>query len=135
MATTKGIAKMSKVFDQAYNRPIDEEAYSLWMELFVDVDDVDLRKAAVSLVKNRSQYTRGQVTPDEMTRELRYIGDFRQEDPAFVAAMGKRFPVAQGEGITLAEFRKTDEEGAQAIEGYTDLVDRIVQGGNDEGQR
>ena len=55
MATTKGIAMMSKVFDQAYNRPIDEEAYSLWLELFVDIDDVDLRKAAVSLVKNRSQ--------------------------------------------------------------------------------
>jgi len=121
MATAKGIAKMSKIFDQAYEKPIDEEAYSLWLELFEDVDDEDLRKAAIWLAKTRAQYMRGLVTPDEITRELQDMGIYpqrRQEDPAFAAAMAQQFPVAEGEGITLAEFCKMYPEVGQALKSY-----------------
>jgi len=121
MATAKGIAKISKIFDQAYEKPIDEEAYSLWLELFEDVADEDLRKAAIRLAKTRPQYMRGLVTPDEITRELADMGIrvyHRKEDPVFAAAMARRFPVAVGKAVSLAEFRRTDGEGARAIESY-----------------
>lgn len=125
MATAKGIAKMSKIFDQAYEKPIDEEAYPLWLEDFRDVDDEDLRKAALSLSKNRDQYMRGLVTPDEITRELQYIGipvHRRKEDPAFVAAnavMEERYRKdSEMKGVSLAEFSEANEGMSKVIQSY-----------------
>ena len=121
MADKVGLATISKMFREAFGKPIAESAYGLWQRIFHSISNEDLEKAAWNLVRDRSQYMTGQVRPDEITRELLDMGIqiyHRRIDPAFEADVARQFPEAKGKPVSLAEFRKTNEEGAQAIDSY-----------------
>lgn len=119
MATKLGLATISGLFAKAYRRGIAKDSYPLWQRIFRSISDEDLEKAAWHLIEWREKST--PVTPGEMHWALRCVGVSikRTEDAAIAAAMERQFPVAEGKEITLAEFRKTDKEGGQAIASYT----------------
>ncbi|MCK4792036.1 MAG: hypothetical protein KAV87_50365 [Desulfobacteraceae bacterium] len=122
MATRVAVATISNHFREAYRAPILESAYYLWERTFRNVSDEDLEQAAWNLISSRSQYDKGQVRIDEITRELADMGIRiyqRTEDLAFVKAMAKQFPEDNNEGaVSLAEFRKMDKESGQAVQAY-----------------
>ena len=123
MATAKGIAKISGIFDRAYNRPIDGNAYSLWTEIFASIDDSDLIAAAMWLVEGRERSL--MVTPGEVNWALRSLGVYmkREESPAWEAAMARQFPenVDLDTEVSLAAWRasrKANGEGGEAVQSY-----------------
>ncbi|GAG39680.1 unnamed protein product [marine sediment metagenome] len=128
MATKLGLATISGLFAKAYRRGIAKDSYDIWLYTFRNISDEDLEAAALHLIGDREKWKSGQVAPDEITRALRDMGIsiyHCKEDAAFansplVKALTQE---AQGKPISMAEFRKTNEEGGEAIETYL--------GGND----
>ena len=122
MADKLGLATISNIFRDLYGKPIAESAYRWWLTLFDSISNEDLYRAAMYLIEGRERSS--MVTPGEISWALRSIGVYvkRKVDP-MEAALAQQFPEAEGERISLAEFRKTDKEGAQAISSY--------MGGND----
>ena len=74
MATKVGIAKISNLFRDACYGSIPESSYYIWERAFRDISDKNLEAAAWNLITNRGKYSKGQVRPDEITRELRDMG-------------------------------------------------------------
>ena len=125
MATKVAVATISNMFRDANYGSIRESAYYLWEKTFCNVSGDELEQAAWNLIRNRSQYKTGQVRLDEITRELRDMGIqvyHRKEDPAFVAAYAaleeRSRKDSEMEGVSLAVFRETDENGGQAIQAF-----------------
>ena len=54
MATTKGIAAICKIFTKDNLKPIKKSSYGLWVSIFSEVSDENLRKGALYLIENRT---------------------------------------------------------------------------------
>jgi len=117
MADKLGLATISGLFAKAYRKGIAKDAYDIWQRIFRGVSNEDLEAAAWNLITNRPQYMKGDVRPDEITRELRDMGIYitllprHREDLVSTEA-----EEAEEEPVSLAEFRKMDKEGAKAID-------------------
>ena len=72
MATPIVIAKVSSMFEDAFGKSIEENAYKTWLTIFQDIDDGDLVKAAWYLCSTREKTNK--VSPGEMRGALERIG-------------------------------------------------------------
>lgn len=137
MATDFGLTQVSVIFDDAYDKPISEEAYGLWQTLFQKVSDADLVKAAYQLVLKRQKTSK--VSPGEIEGVLEELGihlghyeassSFR-DNPA-VRALDSRYLASEAEeGISLHEWLKQEGFASfqEAMAKYGDHVTPLMPG-------
>jgi len=127
MATARGIATISAAFDQAYSKPIDEEAYPLWTKVFENVSDNDLIRAAHKIIALR-EISR-QVTPGEIWKELASLGVKMyneskgfSDDPIVKALRSRYHGEEETKGITLHAWLSEEKLSSfrEAMKKYKD---------------
>ena len=129
MATERGVARLSELFDSAYRSPFDEKTTGLWLRIFRRISDADLERAAVHLIEHREKGSK--VNPGEITRALEFHGiyvdppeqtkDFR-DDPMVRALESRYRAEEEEEGISLHEWLKQEGLSSfrEAMEKYVD---------------
>ena len=129
MSTTQGIARLSNLFKEAYDKPISESGCDLWLRIFRRISDADLERAAVHLIEHREKGSK--VNPGEITRALEFHGiyvdppeqtkDFR-DDPMVRALESRYRAEEEEEGISLHEWLKQEGLSSfrEAMEKYAD---------------
>ena len=139
MLTAQSLVKVSEIFNSAFGKPLDEDAYNLWLTVFADVDGADLVHAAFWLSKHREKSTR--VTPGEMRIALAAIGvnaepykpekGFRN-DPVVKMLTSSYQGELNAQGVTLAEFLHNEglssfQEAVEKYGGKPTRADEVYQ--------
>ena len=129
MATKEGIASISGIFVSAYDKPISEYSYSIWLDTFKDVSNDDLRHAAHLLVKKRDK-TRS-VVPGEITAKLEAldicVGREKNSEgfassPVVKALKSRHRAEEEAAGVTLHEWLAQEglKDWKEATEKFAD---------------
>lgn len=120
MLEPRDIAEVSAIFAGAFGRPVDEDSYELWLELFGNRTRDRMREAALYLAKSRDKGST--VTPAEMTRALDITRPRApMMDGQTITEMDREYEKSLNEpGITLHKW--LEQEGlatfAEAMQRY-----------------
>ena len=129
MLTPQSLVKVSEIFNSAFGKPLDEEAYNLWLTIFNDIHGADFVNAAFWLAKHREKSNK--VTPGEMRMALKAIGvnadiykptnDF-ESDPVVKILNSRYEGEIRAQGVNITDFLATEKLGSwtAAMEEYGD---------------